>query len=158
MKETWGSHGNVYIKPLRPYVRLMTPSHGTSKKTWESIMARSQFTERGPLVRYYSIFDGFSLDIQEYHPPVIPNVRFGVFVHPSKPFTSGDVNGGSNWHRSSRERYDWMSRGYEGSFLNVTYSSSLHGIHSGKLTWLAMENGPFEDVFPIKHVDSPLLF
>ena len=24
--------------------------------------------------------------------------------------TSGDVNGGSNKHRSSRERYDWMSR------------------------------------------------
>ena len=45
-----------------------------------------------------------------------------------------------------------MSRGYEGSFLSITYSSSLHGIHSDKLTWQAGKWTRIEDVFPIKHV------
>ena len=50
------------------------------------------------------------VDIQEYHPPVIPNVNYiGVNTYKAGN-TSGDVNGGSNKHRSSRERYDWMSR------------------------------------------------
>ena len=31
-------------------------------------------------------------------------------------------------------------------------------IHSGNLINIAMENGPFENVFPIKHGDIPLLY
>ena len=29
-------------------------------------------------------------------------------------------------------------------------------LQSGNLTYIAMENGPFEDVFTIKHGDIPL--
>ena len=48
----------------------------------------------------------------------------------------------------------------ESSKLDPYFKKTLvsNNIHSGKLTTnIAMENGPFEDVFPIETGDTPLL-